>query len=271
VRYQIIPRLASMATVWTLLLVWFYVGSAIGCVGTLLFLAVLSAILAMSGTEIAFYRRRAFLQTFLRSEGWMHRTLRSNAPPLVLELLKAVALALFLLVSALSFEPHYWALLCADVLLLSLLLPRIYAGLGEAASEQYRWVLARHWATWISAFALWVPSMFILVYATPAQNYFGLRWQEVVSYSAAQSVPSCPLVGDLARIGAIADALGTWGIQNLWRSLSHTPDTIMAIIAVIGTSVIVFLLAWTFNHALMGVLARPWLMWHIPPSGAPRA
>ncbi len=267
-RYHIVPRLATMTTVWVLLLLWFLIGSRTGCIGALVSLVVMTAILTLSGTEIAFTRRRMFLNECLLPEGWIHRALSGNAPALVWEVVKASFLAVFLLISTLAFEPRHWSLLLADVLLLSLLLPRLYAGLHGAAREQYRWVLARRWATWISAVVLWIESMFILLY-TPSQNYMGLRWQEVVAYSTAQATPSCPLVGSLARVSAVTDALGTWGIQNFWRTQTHLPDAIVSGVAVIGTAAIAFLLAWTYSRALMGVLTRPWVMWQLPSRTPP--
>jgi hypothetical protein len=268
-RYQIVPRLLTMATVWGLLLLWFLVGAQAGCLVGLLFLAAMSAILALSGTEVAFYRHRAFLNEFVRPEGWLHGAVRSNIPRLIWELLKAVVLAAFLLISSLAFEPRHWSLLLAAVLLLSLLLPRLFAILDGAAREQYRWVLARRWGTWISTVALWIESLFILIY-TPSQNYLGLRWQEVVAYSAAQPTPPCPMVGELSRITAMVDALGTWAIQNFWRALAHLPDALVATVALLGIFALSFLLAWTYSRALMGVLARPWVMWELPPR-TPRA
>jgi hypothetical protein len=260
VRYSDIPRLLTMAAVWLLLVLWYFMAPRGGCILTLGLVVAFTLILLMSGAEIALAKRQAFLGAFVVPGSRLHRLLSLPALLLAIEALMAAILALFLLAVAVTFASRQWSVLFADVLFMGLLLPRLYAGLEGQVVERYRFATARRWTMWASVVLLWLESLVVLVFSA-GDSFMGLRWQEVIAYAAVPPAVACPPMAQMAALVAAVDALGQWSVQNLQRNLSDLPQALMAATGVLASVSMSFLSAYVFSRALVGVVARPWDMW----------
>jgi hypothetical protein len=264
VTYSDIPRLLTMTIVWLLLLAWFLIADRSNCIATLGIWVVFSIIVFVSGIESALAKRRVFLTECLEPRTFLFRLLQRRYLLVAIELLTSAVLALFLMVSALSFASRHWSLMFADVLLMSLLLPRFYGALAGQLREPYRYVIARRWAMWVSTLFLWLESLLVLVFANE-QNFIGLRWQEVIAYGSTGFDLPCAPVAAIASLVSALDDLGQWSVQNLARSLQDLPQAFMASASLFVYVVLSLLLAYAYSRALIGVVGRPWTMWRIAP------
>jgi hypothetical protein len=264
VRYSDLPRLLTMTIVWLLLLVWYFNAYRSGCLASVGLILLFALILLLSGTEIAMARRQAFIDAFLVPGSGLHRLFAHKGILVLTEAVMAALLAVFLLVSALTFAPRQWSLMFADVLLLGLLLPRLYAALEGQVHERYRYATARRWTMWASVVLLWLESLMVLVFSD-GHDYMGLRWQEVIAHGANAPEVACPLLADMASIITAVQALGVWSVQNLARNFGDFPQALMATIGVLASVGLSFLTAYVYSRALVGVVGRPWTMWPSDP------
>lgn len=265
-RYSDLPRLLTMAIVWLLLLVWYFNAYRSGCLASLGLIALFTLILLLSGTEIAMARRQAFIDAFLVPGSGLHRVFAHKGVLIFTEALMSALLAVFLLVSALTFAPRQWSLMFADVLFLGLLLPRLYAALEGQVHERYRYATARRWTMWASVLLLWLESLVVLVFSD-GHDYMGLRWQEVIAHGATAPEVACPMLADMASVIAAVQALGVWSVQNLARNFGDFPQALMGTIGVLASVGLSFLAAYAYSRALVGVVGRPWTMWASDPPG----
>lgn len=259
-RYTDIPRLLTMSIAWLLLLVWYLNAYRMPCGAAFALALTFAAIVAMSGLEIAFERRRRFLRECLEPDGQLFRLLHRRYLMIALEAVKSAVLAALLLVCTLGFAPRQWSLMFADVLLLGLLLPRFYGLLEGQVRAEYRYAVARRWAMSVSVALLWVESLTGILFAA-SENYTGLRWQEVIGYGASGPDVLCRPVAELASIAAAIGALGQWSAQNLARSLNDLPQALMASLGLLAYAGLSLLLAYAYSRALIGTVARPWALW----------
>lgn len=256
--------ISFMLLTWGALLGWHLTADRIGCPIAAALLALTAGLLMLSGTEVAFYRRHAFVSHYLQPRGILFRLLGRRALMLIRQGIRSLLLALLLLTAALSFETAQWLLLLADVFVLSALLAAFSSLVAGEVREPYRHPMGRHWAGRVNAVLLWL-ALATLMYFTPRENYTDLRWEEVLAFSAAQPAVACDALELLARLAAVAEALSLWSAQHLLVGLKEPTQAIMAwalFLAAFGAS---FLLAWTYSRALMGIVARPWHVWRDKP------
>jgi hypothetical protein len=263
--YKDIPRLLTMTIVWLLLLAWYLNASRAGCVVAVILLALVALILFVSGAEIALTKRRIFLNECVEPHAPLLRLMRRRYLLVGVAFVKSAVLAVILLVGVLNLAERRWSLMFADVLLLSLLLPRFYGALAGQLREDYRYVTARRWAIWVSTLFLWLESLIVLVFAD-GHDYVGLRWQEVIAYGATTTEVLCQPIASLAALLSSIDALGLWAAQNLSRSLADLPQTLMAAFSLLVSAGLSFVFAYAYSRALVGMVGRPWTMWPIAPS-----
>jgi hypothetical protein len=146
-----------------------------------------------------------------------------------------------------------------DLLMLSLLIPRLTAVMGDHVRQRYRYAIARRWAMMLSILLLWGEAVVVLMFSPP-EDYFGMRWQEVVTYGVAQPDVLCPLVQSASEVYTVGQALAIWAVQNAAR-VSNDPTQV--IMVWVGYAVLVgfsWLVALAYSRALVGVMARPWEM-----------
>lgn len=265
--YKDIPRLLTMTIVWLLLFAWHLNAHRLDCSLALALIGLFTLVLLLSGTEIAYARRRAFLSEHLEPGGFLFRALRRKIALTAAEALKSAALALILVVGALTLAARQWSLMFAAVLFLGLLLPRLHGVLVGQVREEYLYATARRWAMWVSTSLLLLESVFVLFFSA-TENFVGLRWQEVITTGAAQPDALCDAIASLARVTSAIGALGIWSVQNLGRSMNDLPQALMAAMGMVASITLSFLIAYAYSRALVGVVSRPWTMWRSVPRGA---
>lgn len=268
-RYSLVVRFGTMMIAWLSLLAWHQYAAALDCSAIAAYLAALTLLLVMSGSEYAYARRRAFLNEYLFPGSWLFHLLDGRLAILVRELLKSALLALVLLIGSLLLEPRQWSLLLADAVVLSLILPRFMAGFGDVVRDEYRYVLARRWAIWISSLLLWFESLLVMLF-NPGTEYLGLRWQEVISYGTATPRLACPWLGETAHAVGLLDVLGIWAAQNASRQVQDPAQLVMIGLGWCVALGLAFAFAWAYSQVIVGTLTRPWASWRNMPR-APRA
>jgi len=264
VTYSDIPRLVTMALVWLVLLIWHLLASSSGYLTFIGVVSLFTLALTLSATENALARRQAFIDACLKPESQRNRLAGLRYPLIVIEAGKSLVLAIFLVISALSYAPRQWSLMFAAVLLAGLLLPRFYGAFAGHVRERYRYASARRWTLWSCALLLWLEGLIVLFFSD-GQNVMGLRWQEVVVHAGREPYLRCALVAQTAAVLSAVDSLGPWSVQNLGRSLADLPQALIAGLGLLAAVGLDFLRAYAFGLALIGVVARPWTFWDPRP------
>lgn len=260
VNYAILIRLLTMSIVWLLLLVWFLNAYRLSCNAALGFLAALGATQLLAGTERVYFRRRALFSQCLLKEGRLFRIFHNRILTTLREIAFAGLLALLLLIGTLAFEPRQWSLLFADLMLLSLVIPRLALAMTNEVCDECRHALARQWALWLSVLLLWGEAVMML-FLFPPEDYIGMRWQEVVTYGVNMPDVHCAWMASAAEVYRIGQALAMWAAQNASRV---NQDPTQSVMVWVGFSVLfglTFLMALAISRAFVGVMARPWEMW----------
>jgi len=266
-KYHFLPRLSSMFAVWLLLVAWGLSAPQIGDLGNVLFLILISVPLSMSGAEAAFYRRHAFRNEYLIQPSWLHRLMGLEPLILGIEIVKALLLALLLMIGTVALSAREWALLLLDVLVLSLLMPRMPALLYSSVKPTYLYAMSRRWAIWFSTLLLWGESVLALA-LTRCDDYRALSWEDAVAYSAGpDTTPDATgVVAIMRRIDSGAEGLASWSSHQLLHASSvDLAQTIVATMTLISVLLMWFLLAWAYSRALVGTLARVMAIWRPRP------
>jgi hypothetical protein len=266
VTYSDIPRLATMALVWLVLLIWHLLASSSGYLTFIGVVSLFTLVLVLSTSENALARRQAFIDACLEPEGRRDRLTGLRYPLIAIEAGKSLLLATLLAISALSYAPRQWSLMFAAVLLAGLLLPRFYGAFAGHVRERYRYARARRWTLWICTLLLWLEGLIVLFFSD-GQNVMGLRWQEVVVHAGREPHLRCVLVAQATAVLSAVDSLGPWSVQNLGRSLADLPQALVAGFSLLAAVGLDFLRAYSFGLALIGAVARPQRFWD-PQRGA---
>lgn len=260
INYAVVIRLLTMTIVWMILLVWSLNAYRLNCwFAALIFLPLFGALL-IAGTERALFHRRAMFEECLTQEGRLFNLLYNRVVLTGNAAVAAAGLALVLMAGSLLFEPRQWSLLFADLLLLTLLIPRLVNAIGEEVRPKYRYAVARQGALVVSLALLWSEAALVLA-VTPPHDFSGLRWQEVVSFEVAHPEVQCRLMRAFGEVYAVGQALAIWSVQNAARAINDPTQSVMLWV---GFAVLVgfpYLLALAYSRALIGVLGRPWVFW----------
>jgi hypothetical protein len=263
-----LPRSSSMLVVWFVLLLWQLTARQLGGSGVLAFALLLAAPVTMAGAERAFCRRHAFRSEYLTGPSWLYRL--TGLEPLVfaVEALKALLLALLLMAAAMSLNVRGWSVLLLDVLILSLLMPRLPGLLAGAIKRTYLFALARQWAVWFSTGLLWGQSVAVLLSAG-GDDYRGLSWEAALAYSMLDgTVAAAGIVDAMLRWQAGVRGLGAWAVSVL-RDAGDPAQQAAALFVVTAVLLIWLLVAFAYSRAVVGALARPLAIWR--PHARPRA
>jgi hypothetical protein len=258
--YAVLIRFLSMCTVWVLLFVWSLNASRMGCLGVLAVFAFVSAAVLLSSAEDTFLHHRAMVSACMRREAKMLRLIHGRALLLVRQIFLSAALTLALLVAVLLLEPRQWSLIFVDLLLLTLLLPKLTEVAGRSVRSVYRFAMARHWATWLSIGLIWAESLLSLIYA-PSADFTGQRWQAVVAYEIQPPDVACGIVGVISDVAATAQGLALWAVQNFGRAMHIPTESTIAWLGLLVVGIFPFIFAYALSRALVGTMARPWEMW----------
>lgn len=249
--------LAAMTGVWLLLALWSGLADHLGCGIALVPILLLWGLILLAGGEAALLRRHLFIRACLEPGGRLARWLDRRSLLFLWQGLKALALALVLVITLPLLQAPQWLLLLADILLLGILLWFLGWLLRGEAMERYQAALARAWAQRVNAVLLWLGLLLSLLF-TPRHDYGSLVLTEAMRHGAAQVQLDCDALAVLARAGAILESALWWSAQRLFSGLEGLPMALLAwlgFLALFGAS---FLVAWAWSRVLGGVLARPW-------------
>ncbi len=258
--YAVIVRLLTMSIIWLLLLVWQLNAYRLNCALSIAMVAMLMLPLIIAGTEMSYFHRRALFNECLHKDSLLFGYLHNRVLMTLRELLFSLTLAVLLLTASLLFEPRQWSILFADILLIGLLIPRLANGMGNEVREEYRYAMARQWAMWISTLLLWGESLLVIAFASQ-QDYFGMRWQEVITYAINDPDLLCPVVAEVTHVYMTLLALAQWAIQNASRLGNDPTQAVIIWTGLISVLAFSFLTALAYSRALVGVMGRPWEMW----------
>jgi hypothetical protein len=258
--YAVIMRLLTMLIVWLTLLVWVFNAYRAGCVGSAAVLALLAGVLFVAGSERSHLLRRALSTETARREGLLFRWFYNRVVITLRDLVVALLLGLVLLASALTFAPQQWSVLFADLLLLTLLIPRLARIAHDEIRAEYRYAMARQWAVWISLLLLWLEAVMMLAFYPPA-DYTGMRWQEVLSYNLTVPDAACGPIHAATQVFVTGQAMAIWAVQNGGRVANDPTQSIMLWVGYGALVGFTFLTAMAYSRALIGVMGRPWELW----------
>lgn len=243
--------------VWCGLFAWSRFAGSLECLGSMLFILPLWAAIGFSISEVALFKRQAFIAQYLRPEGLLARLLWRRTLLLLWQGIKALFLTLILLVNALLFGVSQWLLLLADGVLMSALVATIGRFLVGEVNPVYRGALARYWAHWANTLVLWSVSVLAMFYSTH-ENYVGMSWEAVVRFSASRVMVACDALGVLVRVNAVSEALVWWGAQNYFAGWEDAVRAVVVWLVFIASFAVSFVAAWAYSRALVGVVSRPW-------------
>lgn len=258
--YAVVMRLLTMLIVWLTLLVWVFNANRAGCVASAAVLALIAGMIFISGSERSHLLRRALLAETRQGNGRLLAIVHNRVPVLLRDAVVAALLAVVLLASALTFAAQQWSVLFADLLLLTLLIPRLSRALRGEVRAEYCHAVARQWAVWISVLLLWSEAAMSLAFYPPA-DYIGMRWQEVVTYNLRVPDAGCALVQTAVQILVTGQAMAIWAIQNGIRFAHDPTQSTMLWVGYATLAGFTFLTALAYSRALIGVMGRPWEMW----------
>jgi hypothetical protein len=264
-RTAILSRLIAMGMVWAGLVVWQTAAAIIDCPLALVFVIAVWTLSILAASEPALLRRRAFAALYLNSGGRLFRLLRRWTLQLLWIGARTLLPTLLLLITALSLDGRQWALLLADVVLLTLWVSLFGRLLHREVRSGYREPIARLWAQRVNALLLWVALLANSAFST-YEDYKGLSWNEVVRYAASQPQTACNELALLARLSTVGQALALWAAQNLLPGLARLDQAVVAWAFFLTSLGVSFLVAWAYSRTLMGVWVRPWRIWQVEPS-----
>lgn len=225
--------------------------------GSMLFLIPLWAVLSMAASEVALFKRYAFIAQYLTPQGVLARLLKRKTLLLLWQSTKALFFTLVLLVATVLFDMPQWLVWLGDVGVMAMLVSVFAWLLRGEVKPSWRAPLARYWAHWVNTILLWVTSVLVTFYSAH-ENYTGMPWKEVVHFSALSVAVACDALAVLVRINAVSEALMWWSAQNFLTSWEQPTQRLMVWIAFVASFGGSFLIAWAYSRALTGVLSRPW-------------
>ena len=252
-----LSRSTQLLALWCILLAWHWTAARVECIGSALFLIPLWAALSLAASEVAIFKRYAFIAQYLRSEGVLARLLKRKTLLLAWQSTKALFFTLVLLVSTVLFDIGQWLVLLADIVVMVILVGVFAWLLRGEVKPSYRDPLARYWAHWVNTILLWIASVLVMFYSAH-DNYTGMPWEEVVHFSALNNEVACDALAVLVRINAVSEALMWWSAQNFMTGWEQPAQRLLAWVAFLALFGVSFLIAWAYSRALTGVLSRPW-------------
>ena len=246
-----------MAGIWLLLALWTGLAGWLGCSVAVLLVLALWALIFLAGSETALLRRHLFIRACLEPRGLLARWLDRRLLLYLWQGLKALVLALVLVVALMLLRLPQWLLLLGDILLLGALLRLLNHLLRGEVIDLYQAALARAWARRINALLLWLGLLMSLLF-TARHDYSQLGLGEAVRHGAAQIALGCDVLAVLARAGAVLETSLWWAAQRLFAGLEGLPLTLLAWLGFVGAFGISFVVAWAYSCLLGGLIARPW-------------
>ena len=205
--------------------------------------------------DVVLFARRVVLSGVAVEGGWVRRWFWAGHFTQVLQVFVALFWAALLLALAVLLEPEHWAVLAADVLLLSLIV-------GPVQRRVARQVQAGHVGAFTRRWPLWVFNLAFLTLAFAAVDFFvvgapdtrGTAWGEVAEQAFAQNGvgATCAPVGWLVGAFAAVERLAWHASQLVIPRLPHATAKLVAWAFVLLHA---GLAAYLFTRLQLGVVA----------------
>jgi len=225
------------------------------CWGLLFLVAVVAWPIWHYQRDVVLFERRAVLSGVAVEGGWVRRWFWAGHLAQVLQVFVALVLAVLLLALAVLLEPEDWAVLAADVLLLSLIVGPVQRRVATQVQAGHVGAFARRWP-------LWAFNLAFLTLAFAAVDFFvvgapdtrGAAWQDVAEQAFAQSGlgAACAPVGWLVGAFAAVEGLAWHASQLVIPSL---PDPSSKLVAWAFVLLHAGLVAYLFTRLQLGVVA----------------
>jgi hypothetical protein len=246
-----------MAGIWLVLAAWAGLADRLGCTSVLVLVMAAWGLAFLAGSETALLRRHLFIRACLEPHGLIARWLNRRLFLALWQGLKALLLALVLIVALLLLRLPQWWILLLDVLLFTALLRLLNRLLRAEVKALYRPALVRAWAHRSNALLLWLALLISLLF-TARHDYGGLGFTEAMRHGAAQVTLGCDVLAILVRSASVLEAALWWAAQRLFSGLDGQPLALLAWVGFVAAFGISFLVAWSWGRVLGGVVARPW-------------
>lgn len=225
------------------------------CWGLLAVVAVVAWPIWHYQRDVFLFARRAVLSGVAVEGGWVRRWFWAGHLTQVLQVFVALAWAALLLALAALLEPEHWAVLAADVLLLSLIVGPVQRRVASQVQAVHVGPFTRRWP-------LWAFNLTFLTLAFAAVDFFvvgapdtrGTPWQDVAEQAFAQRglgaacAPAGWLVGAFAAVERLA-----WHASQL--VIPSLPDPSSKLAAWGFVLLHAGLVAYLFTRLQLGVVA----------------
>ncbi len=244
---------ARMLLPWGGLLAWSQWHRQLNCLGLLLCLSLVIAVLALDMLEVALLKRRALVGMYLKPESGLYRLLRGGPLMLIWQVGKALILAVILLAEATQWTGWLWLVLGLDALLLAGAYPwykkrfatQVKAGHAETFARQYLVILN---------ILLLTPLIAGIYFYTPHPDYRELGWRETLLHEASRTQTGCSALAAPAKLMAAKNALGWWLAQTWLQRLQHVGLTALGwLLFLLGSAAFV----WAYSRLILGMSLSP--------------
>jgi hypothetical protein len=225
------------------------------CWGLLFLVAAVAWPIWRYQLDVVLFERRAVLEGVTVDDSWVRRLFWSGRLTQVLQVLVALTWAVVLLALASLLGAEQWAVLAADVLLLSLIVGPVQRRVARQVRDGHVGASSRRWP-------LWAFNLVFLTLAFAAADFFlvgapdtrGMAWQEVAEAAFGQHgldaacAPAGWLVGVLATLERLA-----WHASQL--VIPSLPDRPLKLTAWAFVLLHAGLVAYLFTRLQLGVVA----------------
>lgn len=245
--FQLLGTAGLLAASWAL--------NHIACWGLFALAALLAWPIWIDRSEVTLFERRMVLEHLTRADSGLRRWLWAGTLTRLRQVLVSLVLAVLLLALAARLEAAHWAVLAADVLVLSLLVEPVRRALGGQVQHRRLGLIARRWPLLgINLTLLTLVFAAIDFFVTGMPDSRGLPWHQVAesAFRAEGLAALCAPVGWALGGLAAAEALGRHAAQIAIPSL---PDVALRIAAWGLVLVHAGALAYLFTRMQLGIIA----------------
>ena len=225
------------------------------CWGVFLVVALVAWPIWHYQRDVVLFERRAVLEGVTVGDSWVRRLFWTGQVTQILQVFVALAWAAVLLALASLLGPEQWAVLAADVLLLSLVVGPVQRRVARQVRQGHVGSFSRRWP-------LWAFNLAFLTLAFSAVDFFivgaadtrGAAWQDVAEQAFVEHGldAACAPAGWLVGALAVAERLAWHASQLVIPSLPDAATKLTAWAFVLAHA---GLLAYLFTRLQLGVVA----------------
>lgn len=205
--------------------------------------------------DVVLFERRAVLEGVTLGDSWVRRLFWTGRVTQVLQVFVALVGATLLLALASLLEPEHWAVLAADVLLLSLVIGPVQRRIAHQVREGQVGAFSRRWLLWAFNLLFLTLAFFAVdFFVAGAADTRTMAWEDVAEQAFATSglgaacAPAGWLVGALAAVEHLA-----WHASQL--VIPSLPDPVLKLAAWAVVLAHAGLVAYLVTRLLLGVAA----------------